>query len=80
MPQLPGDVIRTRAAALRATGAAAAVRHLDAQVGRTVTVLTEGPRTARTAQFAEVQFRTDQPEGTLLTVTPTGHDGTRLIA
>jgi len=80
MPQLPGDVIRTRAAALRATGAAAAVRHLDAQVGRTVTVLTEGPRTARTAQFAEVQFQTDQPEGTLLTVTPTGHDGTRLVA
>jgi threonylcarbamoyladenosine tRNA methylthiotransferase MtaB len=80
MPQLSGEVIRVRAAALRAAGAAAAARHLDAQVGRMVQVLTEGPRTARTAQFAEVQFRTDQPEGTLLTVTPTGHDGTRLIA
>jgi threonylcarbamoyladenosine tRNA methylthiotransferase MtaB len=80
MPQLPGDVIRARAAALRAAGAAAAARYLDTQVGRTVEVLTEGPRTARTAQFAEVHFHTDQPEGTLLTVTPTGHDGTRLIA
>ncbi|MCU0907428.1 MAG: radical SAM protein, partial [Rhodobacteraceae bacterium] len=80
MPQLPGDVIRTRAAALRASGTAAAARYLDAQVGRTVTVLTEGPRLGRTEQFAEVQFQTDQPEGTLLTVTPTGHDGTRLIA
>jgi threonylcarbamoyladenosine tRNA methylthiotransferase MtaB len=80
MPQVPGDVIRDRAAALRAAGAAATGRYLGSQVGRTVTVLSEGPRVARTEQFAEVQFQTDQPEGTLLTVTPTGHDGTRLIA
>jgi threonylcarbamoyladenosine tRNA methylthiotransferase MtaB len=80
MPQLPGDVVRTRAAALRAAGATAAARHLDAQVGHSVEVLTEGPRTARTAQFAEVQFRTDRPEGTLIVVMPEGHDGTRLIA
>jgi threonylcarbamoyladenosine tRNA methylthiotransferase MtaB len=80
MPQVPGSVIRDRAAALRAAGTAATGRYLASQVGRTVSVLTEGPRMARTEQFAEVQFQADQPEGTLLTVTPTGHDGTRLIA
>ncbi|MFN4157696.1 MAG: tRNA (N(6)-L-threonylcarbamoyladenosine(37)-C(2))-methylthiotransferase MtaB [Gemmobacter sp.] len=80
MPQLPGPVIRDRAARLRAAGAAALARHLAARVGSTQTVLTEGPRMGRCPDFTEVAFATDQPEGTLVTTRITGHDGTRLLA
>ncbi|QYK42819.1 MAG: tRNA (N(6)-L-threonylcarbamoyladenosine(37)-C(2))-methylthiotransferase MtaB [Paracoccaceae bacterium] len=80
MPQLPGPVIRDRAARLRAAGDAALARHLAAQAGSTQTILTEGPRLGRCADFTEVAFATDQPEGTLLTARIAGHDGTRLLA
>jgi threonylcarbamoyladenosine tRNA methylthiotransferase MtaB len=80
MPQVPGPVIRERAARLRQAGEAAARRHLDALAGTRQVVLTEGPRLGRTESFAEVAFAADQPEGTLLTVTLQGHDGQRLSA
>jgi threonylcarbamoyladenosine tRNA methylthiotransferase MtaB len=80
MPQVPGPVIRKRAAALRAAGEAAARRHLDALAGTVQAVLTEGPRLGRTGSFAEVGFAADQPEGTLLQVRLGGHDGQRLRA
>ena len=38
-------------------------RHLAAQIGKMHEVLVEGPRLGRTAQFTEVIFATDQPEG-----------------
>ena len=78
MPQVKGPAIKTRAARLRAAGEAALVRHLDAQAGRSHRILTEGSRIGRTEQFTEVAFTSDQSEGTLLTATITGHDGTRL--
>ena len=80
MPQVRGPAIRERAARLRATGDAALSRHLDAQRGQTHRVLTEGPRLGRTEQFTEVAFDEDRPEGSLLTVTIRGHDGSRLSA
>ncbi|MFC0339796.1 tRNA (N(6)-L-threonylcarbamoyladenosine(37)-C(2))-methylthiotransferase MtaB [Paracoccus niistensis] len=80
MPRVPGPAIKDRAARLRAVGEAALAAHLAAQVGRTHRVLTEGPRLGRTEQFTEVAFDRDLPEGTLLDVTITGHDGTRLAA
>jgi threonylcarbamoyladenosine tRNA methylthiotransferase MtaB len=80
MPQVPGAEIKARAAALRAAGHAALGRHLAAQVGRTHQILTEGPRIGRTAQFAEVAFATDQPEGAIVTARITGHGGIRLSA
>jgi threonylcarbamoyladenosine tRNA methylthiotransferase MtaB len=80
MPQLPGAVIRDRAARLRAAGDAALTRHLAAQVGQTRRVLTEGPRLGRTPQFTEVAFAVDQPEGSLIDITVTGHDARRLTA
>ena len=80
MPQLPGPVIRDRAAALRAAGDAALARHLTAQVGRTHRILTESPRMGRTGQFTEVAFATDQPEGAIVTATITGQDGRVLLA
>ncbi|MDO5657898.1 MAG: tRNA (N(6)-L-threonylcarbamoyladenosine(37)-C(2))-methylthiotransferase MtaB [Paracoccus sp. (in: a-proteobacteria)] len=80
MPAVPGDVIRDRAARLRAAGDAALRTHLAAQVGQTHRVLTEGPRLGRTEQFTEVSFAQDQPEGALLDVVIGGHDGARLQA
>ena len=53
---------------------------LQAQVGQTRLVLTEGPRLARTEHFTEVAFDRDMPEGALVEVAITGHDGMRLRA
>ncbi len=80
MPQVAGPAIRERAARLRAAGDAALARHLAAQVGRQHCVLTEGPLTGRTEQFAEVRLGTPRAEGALVTVRIAGHDGARLLA
>ena len=80
MPRVPGPAIKDRAARLRAAGDAALARHLDAELGQTRLVLTEGPRLARTEHFTEVAFDRDMPEGTLIEVTIAGHDGQRLRA
>jgi threonylcarbamoyladenosine tRNA methylthiotransferase MtaB len=80
MPQVPGPAIRDRAARLRAAGEAALGRHLDAQVGRLHQVLSEGPRLGRTAQFTEVVFASDQPEGTLMDCRILGQADGRLLA
>ncbi|MBB1497890.1 tRNA (N(6)-L-threonylcarbamoyladenosine(37)-C(2))-methylthiotransferase MtaB [Paracoccus sp. MC1862] len=80
MPRVPGPAIKDRAARLRAVGKAALAAHLQAQVGRSHRVLTEGPRIGRTEQFTEVSFAHDLPEGALVEVTITGHDGARLAA
>jgi threonylcarbamoyladenosine tRNA methylthiotransferase MtaB len=78
--QVPGPVIRERAARLRAAGAVRVQAHLADQVGRTHSVLLESPRMGRTAQFAEVAFDTDQPEGEIVTARITGTAEDRLTA
>jgi threonylcarbamoyladenosine tRNA methylthiotransferase MtaB len=80
MPQVKGPEIRERAARLRSLGNRVLARHLEAQVGRTHRVLTEGSRVGRTEGFAEVAFAMDQPEGAILEVQVRGQDGARLIA
>lgn len=80
MPQVHGTAIRERAAALRAAGARQVARHLAAQVGRTHEVLMESSRMGRTAQFTEVRFDTDQPEGQIVTARITGTDAETLKA
>ncbi len=80
MPQVRGPEIKDRAARLRALGDAALGRHLASQVGCAQRVLTEGPRIGRTEGFAEVAFASDQPEGAILDVRISGHDGARLLA
>lgn len=80
MPQVAGPAIKARAARLRQAGEDALGRHLQAQVGLTHRVLTEGPRMGRTEQFTEVEFPTDQPEGQILEVRITGVAGDRLLA
>jgi threonylcarbamoyladenosine tRNA methylthiotransferase MtaB len=75
MPQVKGDVIRDRAAQLRAYGDAAVARHLSALDGTLSEVLTEGPRMGRTETFAEVTFDADQPEGALVRAKLVFRDG-----
>lgn len=66
-----GNVIKARAARLRAAGDAQVQRHLQAQVGQEHQILMENPTMGRTAHFAEVIFTTPQEEGALVTATPT---------
>jgi threonylcarbamoyladenosine tRNA methylthiotransferase MtaB len=57
MPQVPGDVRRARAAALRATGADALGRHLRQQIGRRIAVVVERSGLAgHAADFASVRL------------------------
>ncbi|TVS00129.1 MAG: tRNA (N(6)-L-threonylcarbamoyladenosine(37)-C(2))-methylthiotransferase MtaB [Rhodobacteraceae bacterium] len=80
MPKLPGDVIRMRAAKLRALGKQSLARHLDAQKGVIHEVLTESPDMGRTEQFTEVRFADPQPVGAILRRRISGHDGAQLLA
>jgi threonylcarbamoyladenosine tRNA methylthiotransferase MtaB len=80
MPPVNGRAIKDRAARLRAVGDAALSRHLVAQVGQNHRILTESPRMGRTEQFTEVQFASDQPEGTIVSAFVSGQDGRHLTA
>lgn len=80
MPQVRGPDVKERAGRLRAAGEAALQRHLQGQIGKSHLVLTEGPRTGRTEQFAEVSFSADQPEGEILRVRISGTNGDALTA
>ena len=78
MPQVDGRTVRARATRLRDAGACAVRRHLDAQIGRTRTVLTEARAMGRTEQFAVVRLSSPQPEGALINAVISGHDGREL--
>ena len=54
MPQVPGAIVKQRAAQLREKGGAVLATYLSSQRGRLVDVLVEGDGTGRTPQFAEV--------------------------
>ncbi len=78
--QVNGNVIKDRAARLRAAGAAQVAKHLAKQVGRSHQVLMENPTMGRTAQFTEVTFDADQPEGQIVTANIRGIKGNQLLA
>ena len=54
MPQVPGAIVKQRAAQLREKGRAVLATYLSNQRGRLVDVLVEGDGKGRTPQFAEV--------------------------
>ena len=56
MPQLPRDVVRERAARLRAKGTAALLRHFNTLIGSEQTLLVERPGLGRTPSFVPVAF------------------------
>ena len=78
MPQLDGETIKARAAALRAAGDRQRHSWLAAQTGKTMTVLAEKPGEGRSENFARVRLPETVAAATLLEVTITGHDGLML--
>jgi threonylcarbamoyladenosine tRNA methylthiotransferase MtaB len=80
MPAVKRDVVKARAARLRAAGDAGLARHLERQHGRTISGLVERPGVARAEDFTEIAFTGDAPVGAVAAMRVTGHDGRRLIA
>jgi threonylcarbamoyladenosine tRNA methylthiotransferase MtaB len=72
MPQVPGAVIKARAARLRAAGEQAARRFLAAQIGRRRDILVERGGIGRTAHYAPVRPDCAVEPGAIVTVTLTG--------
>jgi threonylcarbamoyladenosine tRNA methylthiotransferase MtaB len=79
MPQVAREVVKHRAARLRASGDAALARHLDRQVGRRVAALVEREGRARAADFTEIAFEGEATVGALADVKLVGHDGRRAL-
>ena len=77
MPQLERAVVKARAERLRAAGDAALARHLDRQVGRTLTGLVEREGLARAEDFTEIAFEGAAEAGSIALLHVTGHDGRR---
>ncbi|OHB29502.1 MAG: tRNA (N(6)-L-threonylcarbamoyladenosine(37)-C(2))-methylthiotransferase MtaB [Phenylobacterium sp. RIFCSPHIGHO2_01_FULL_69_31] len=80
MPPVKRDVVKARAARLRAAGEAGLVRHLERQAGRTLSALIERPGVARAEDFTEIAFEGEAPVGGVAAMRVTGHDGRRLTA
>jgi threonylcarbamoyladenosine tRNA methylthiotransferase MtaB len=78
MPQVAPGVARARAARLREAGTAAFARHLDAQLGRRITVLAERGGKGRAEDFTPVALPSHEP-GTLIAGEVIGHDGRALL-
>jgi threonylcarbamoyladenosine tRNA methylthiotransferase MtaB len=80
MPQIAGDIVKERAAQLRAKGSAALARHLESEIGAQRRVLTEAGDIGRTEQFTAVRLNAPVARGLMLDVAITGHDGRQLLA
>jgi threonylcarbamoyladenosine tRNA methylthiotransferase MtaB len=79
MPQLPGPVIKARAARLRAAGHAALARHLDRWTGRDAMALVEEAGRARLSDFTQVRLADGAHAGAYIRVRLTAHDGEAMI-
>jgi len=79
MPQLPRDLVKERAARLRATGERALGRRLSGLVGSVQDVLIEKPGMGRTSCFAPVLFAGAGEAGDIARVRITASDGKHLI-
>jgi threonylcarbamoyladenosine tRNA methylthiotransferase MtaB len=77
MPQVAGDVIKSRAKRLRAVGEAALQRRLDRETGFRRSVLIESPTQGRTEHFIPVDVSGETP-GAVRLLTIGGNDGARL--
>ena len=80
MPQLARDVVKGRAAALRAVGQAQRAAWLGTQIGTTQTMLVERDGLSGHADsFARVRLTEPQPAGAIIRVAISGVDGDALI-
>jgi threonylcarbamoyladenosine tRNA methylthiotransferase MtaB len=79
MPSTAPESIKARAKRLREAGAAALRKHLDAQTGKHLRVLTERGGTGHTEDFTRVRTP-GAPPGQMIDVTIARNDGTMLEA
>jgi threonylcarbamoyladenosine tRNA methylthiotransferase MtaB len=79
MPQLPGAVIKERAARLRAAGEIALAAELSSRIGSETDVLIERPGMGRAAFYAPVSFTAPGDAGSLRRVRLVGVSGRNLI-
>ena len=79
MPQVRREVVKQRAARLRAAGEAAYRRHLTSLAGTRQSILIERDGLGRTEGFTLAALGTGAP-GEIVEADITGHDGARLIA
>ncbi|WP_287391979.1 tRNA (N(6)-L-threonylcarbamoyladenosine(37)-C(2))-methylthiotransferase MtaB, partial [Mesorhizobium sp.] len=79
MPQLRRELVKQRAARLRAAGDAAYRRHLAALAGTRQSILVERDRLGRTEGFTLATISEGAP-GEIVEADIAGHDGARLIA
>jgi threonylcarbamoyladenosine tRNA methylthiotransferase MtaB len=80
MPLVPPPIVKARAERLRAAGAVGLSRHLDRQVGRTVSALVETPGLGRAEDFTETTFDGAASPGEIVRLHIDGHDGRRAFA
>jgi threonylcarbamoyladenosine tRNA methylthiotransferase MtaB len=80
MPQVPRTIVTERARRLRALGAAALRRHLDAEIGAQRRILVEAGGQGRTPQFTLVKLSRPIAPGTILDLDIAAHDGRQLLA
>jgi threonylcarbamoyladenosine tRNA methylthiotransferase MtaB len=74
MPQVARGIVKARAQALRELGARRLQAHLDAQIGKTLRVLSERGGNGRAEDFTLVRLGEVEP-GLTFNVRTTGHDG-----
>lgn len=79
MPQVRRDVVKERAARLRAVGEAAYRRHLEMLAGTSQSILIERDGLGRTEGFTLAAIDAGQP-GEIIEALVTGHDGAQLQA
>ncbi|MGE4245866.1 MAG: radical SAM protein, partial [Parvibaculaceae bacterium] len=79
MPQVPGEVVRSRARRLREAGEKALARHHAGERGKVVPVLFEGRTLGRTPQFTPVRMPAEVPLGAIRPVEIMGTCGDALI-
>ena len=79
MPQLPGPIIKERAARLRAAGDTALAAELSSRIGSETDVLIERPGIGRAAFYAAVSFTATAIEGSVRRMRLVGSNGRNLI-
>jgi threonylcarbamoyladenosine tRNA methylthiotransferase MtaB len=79
MPRLPGDIVKERAARLRAKGEAAMAAFLAGRVGREVAVLVEQTGFGHCEHYLPVHLETSASAGHIVRACVTGVTGDQLI-
>ncbi|MBN9242652.1 MAG: tRNA (N(6)-L-threonylcarbamoyladenosine(37)-C(2))-methylthiotransferase MtaB [Mesorhizobium sp.] len=79
MPQVRREVVKQRAARLRAAGETAYEKHLASLAGTSQSILVEREGLGRTEGFTLAAIHTGQP-GEIVEAVITGHEGGRLLA